>query len=459
MRIRSIIITLFILPVLGLITVPQLPKHSVQIFFGHLLAESGSHSRSTKLYGNLPQHQLDIYRPDNGQDTGATPDKKPIILFLYGGGWREGAREIYEFVGAALTKRGYTTIIPDYRVYPEVSFPKFIEDAALAYFWVWKNIARSGANSRPIIVMGHSAGAHSAAMIALNPAYLAKYADAPPPPTALIGISGPYAFDPTTWPTTKDIFATAPTPDAARPSAHVGSEAPPALLLHGLKDTTVRMFNLETLQANYRKAGRKVVVKTYPNMSHIDIVLTIARPLRWRASVLKDITDFIQNLPPQIQPPHEQTTAGALRKTIDATMEAFIKAAKLAGHSINKTMIDIEFLPAPHKPSALPKNKMAVYGFWGDGAWLKIGKAGPKSNARYQSQHYNLGSTRSTLARSLVEDTHMSSVTGFDRDSPGTWIKRSTHRINILLPSDQPKELLSFLETFLHLDLRPRYEH
>jgi len=295
MRIRPILFSILALPLIGLLAMPLLPKHSVQIFFGQLLAESGNHSRTTLTYGTHPRHQLDIYRPAKLKTTAGAKDK-PVILFLYGGGWREGKKEIYEFVGAAFAKRGYTTIIADYRVHPEVSFPGFVEDAALAYHWVWKNIARDSKKdtSTPIIVMGHSAGAHSAAMIALNPDYIAKFDKNTPRPAALIGVSGPYAFDPTTWATTKDIFKTAPSADAARPAAHVDRNAPPAFLLHGIKDTTVRMFNLNTLKANYRKTGRKVATKTYDNLAHIDIILTIARPLRWRASVFDDINRFIE---------------------------------------------------------------------------------------------------------------------------------------------------------------------
>ena len=291
---------------------------SAQILFSKLVSESGRHRLKTLAYGNHPRHKLDIYQPkvategtgDNegtdkneGKDGNVNAETRPIVLFLYGGGWRDGSRQSYGYVGAALAARGITTIIPDYRTFPEVSFPGFIEDAARAYHWVWKNFARG----RPIIVMGHSAGAHSAAMIALNGEYLAVHDADTPRPAALIGISGPYAFDPTTWQSTRDIFATAANADAARPAAHVDGQAPPALLLHGLKDTTVRLWNLETLSQNYRKQGRPVTTKTYPQLGHIDIVLTIARPLRWRAPVLNDITRFIDNLPELERRPPEQT--------------------------------------------------------------------------------------------------------------------------------------------------------
>jgi len=144
---------------------------------------------------------------------------------------------------------------------------------------------------------------------------------------------------------------------------------------------------------------------------------------------------------------------------VENALTAFVTVAELAGDPIPRTMMVVEYLDAPHnQPTRLPAGKMAVYGFWGEGVWLKIGKAGPNSNARYTSQHYNLGSAQSTLAGSLANDPRMQSVNGFDPQAPGGWIKAATHRVNILLPSRRQKELLSLLEAFLHLRLRPLYE-
>jgi hypothetical protein len=101
---------------------------------------------------------------------------------------------------------------------------------------------------------------------------------------------------------------------------------------------------------------------------------------------------------------------------------------------------------------------MAIYAFWSNGEWLKIGQAGPKSAARYTSQHYNPNSSMSNLAKSLANDLRMKEVLGFDSQNPGQWVKGSACRVNILLPSDKRQELLSLLEVFLHARLRPRYE-
>ena len=144
---------------------------------------------------------------------------------------------------------------------------------------------------------------------------------------------------------------------------------------------------------------------------------------------------------------------------VTAAVSDFETVSKIAGGSIRLADCVLEFLPAPHvPPQRLPEGKMAVYGFWWNGEWLKIGKVGPRSSARYTSQHYNLDSGRSTLAASLANDDEIKSADRFDPSSPGNWIKANTNRVNILIPADRRYDLLSLLESFLHVRLSPRYE-
>ena len=147
------------------------------------------------------------------------------------------------------------------------------------------------------------------------------------------------------------------------------------------------------------------------------------------------------------------------RKEMESALEAFIIVAELAGEPIRLDEIQVEFLPAPHKqPSNLPIGKMAIYAFWSNNEWLKIGQAGPKSAARYISQHYNPNSSMSNLAKSLANDIRMKDILKFDSHNAGQWVKASTCRVNILMPANRRQELLSLLEAFLHARLRPRYE-
>lgn len=137
----------------------------------------------------------------------------------------------------------------------------------------------------------------------------------------------------------------------------------------------------------------------------------------------------------------------------------FVTVARLAGVELRADDIRIEELPAPHvPPKSLPGGYMAVYVFSYRDWVLKVGKAGPKSQARYTSQHYNLGSARSTLAASLIEDADLllpKEETNFRIDE---WIKKNVDRVNILMPSVYGIPVLTLLESFLQCRLRPRYE-
>ena len=147
------------------------------------------------------------------------------------------------------------------------------------------------------------------------------------------------------------------------------------------------------------------------------------------------------------------------RYEMESALAAFVIVAELAGESIQLSELTVEYLEATHRqPSILPTGKVAIYAFWWNDTWLKIGKVGPKSAARYTSQHYNPKSSNSNLAKSLINDQKMIEVAGIDVQNSGDWLKKSTYRVNILISLQRRKELLSFLEAFLHVRLNPKYE-
>lgn len=261
-----------------------------------LVAESGANVRRGITYGPSPRHRLDVYEPVSAQNA-------PIVLFFYGGSWTSGDRAYYGFLATALAKRGYTTVVADYRLHPEVSFPAFVDDAARAYGWAWRTLAKGQDRARPIYVMGHSAGAHIAALLALDPGYRNRFSPGSPRPAGLIGLSGPYAFDPTTWDTTAEIFATtAGNPDAARPVAVARASQESAgglrvLLLHGSSDTVVTPQASVELKRVLEARGANVTKIDYPLIGHIGLITAYARPLRWRASTLDDTLRFLARHP------------------------------------------------------------------------------------------------------------------------------------------------------------------
>jgi acetyl esterase/lipase len=141
-------------------------------------------------YAEGARHTLDVCRPKSA--TAA-----PIIVFFYGGGWRSGSKRTYRYVAKALARRGYVAVLLDYRIYPQVRYPDFLDDGALAVRWVKDNAKRFGGDPQKIFLMGHSAGAHIAAMLAIDATWLQKVGLVPGRDIAgLIGISGPYDFLP-----------------------------------------------------------------------------------------------------------------------------------------------------------------------------------------------------------------------------------------------------------------------
>jgi acetyl esterase/lipase len=262
---------------------------SLDSIFNAVVTEGGVEIEQNIVYGPRGRHRLDIYRAAHGREV------LPVVIFYYGGGWTKGERSTYQFLGAALATRGITTVIPDYRLFPEVQFPDFVDDAARAYRWTSERFTEGCPAGRPVIVMGHSAGAYMAAMLALDATLSSGRASTFRQPAAFIGLAGPYAFDPTTWPSTRAIFTRAASePDRARPIAFARPGAPPTLLVHGRDDTMVQLYNSRDLATALQTRGNIVRSIEYPDIGHVGLVLAIARPFRWRAPVLEDVVAFIK---------------------------------------------------------------------------------------------------------------------------------------------------------------------
>jgi acetyl esterase/lipase len=237
-------------------------------------------------YGRENRQVLDIYQPP-------AQAPSPTVVFFYGGGWEEGERGDYFFVGSALAARGFATVIPDYRVFPEVRFPVFIEDAAEALRWTVDHIAEFGGDPRRLIVMGHSAGAHIAAMLAFDRKWLAGVGfDAKSDLNAIIGLAGPYDFLPLHSETLKEIFGPEPGLAATQPINFVEVDAPPAFLATGRRDRSVDPGNTVRMAARIKSAGCKVQVRLYDRVNHRTLIGAFARPLRFLAPVLEDVVDF-----------------------------------------------------------------------------------------------------------------------------------------------------------------------
>lgn len=238
-------------------------------------------------YGTNSRQRLDVYRPSG------TGGNLPVIVFFYGGSWNSGSKDGYAWLGRALASRGFVVVIPDYRLYPEVRFPAFVEDGAAATRWAIANTRSYGGDPKRIVVAGHSAGAHTAAMLALDPQWLGKDRSSV---RGFAGLAGPYDFLPFDGPITRRTFGSYPDLPATQPLTFAGSGDPPAFLATGAEDGTVKAKNSDNLARKLRAAGVPVERVTYPGLGHIGILTAIAKPFRGRASVLDDVAGFARRV-------------------------------------------------------------------------------------------------------------------------------------------------------------------
>lgn len=239
-------------------------------------------------YGMAPRQKLDIYKPK-----GATASL-PSVVFFYGGSWKRGSRSDYAFVGEALAEQGFIVAVADYRTYPDVKFPTFVDDAAKAVAWMSENAADHGGLTSDIHLIGHSAGAHIAALLALDSSYLRAAGSDRSILGPWVGLAGPYAFYPSEIRSVRSIFADSPE-DQARPITFASADAPSALLLHGADDTTVYPSNSLKLAKALRDKGVEAQSYLYDGVGHAPLVLSLARPFTGIAPTLKDATAFFKD--------------------------------------------------------------------------------------------------------------------------------------------------------------------
>ncbi len=257
-------------------------------------AAFGSHERQLDIaYGEDPQHRLDAYVPVE-----AGTEARPLVVFWHGGRWNSGDKAEYRFVGAALAESGYAAVLPNYRHYPQVLMPGFMEDAARAALWAAEHASDLGADPNRVYLMGHSSGAHLAALLTLDTRYFAATGRPAPRIAGVIGLSGPYDFLPLREPDVREMFGPPEKYAQSQPINFVRPGAPPMLLIHGSNDGRVWPKNSVNLAAALRACGAAVTLKLYRERGHADTLAALSIPARRRAPTLADIAAFIN--PPRV---------------------------------------------------------------------------------------------------------------------------------------------------------------
>lgn len=259
------------------------------------LTPDGSFDKTEGIaYGADPRQKLDVYVPSH------PVANAPVVVFFYGGSWNSGSRSDYGFVGEALASRGIVAVLADYRLYPQVRYPLFLEDGAKAVAWTHEHIRQFSGNPQRLYLMGHSSGAYNAAMLALDPDLLGAVGLSPHNLSGWIGLAGPYDFLPIKNPDVRPVFFWPDSPPQSQPINHVSRGSPPALLMAATDDELVNPArNTGGLARKLREAGVPVQDLYFSRPGHATLVATLSRPMRGLAPVLEQIAAFVKATPGQ----------------------------------------------------------------------------------------------------------------------------------------------------------------
>jgi acetyl esterase/lipase len=236
-----------------------------------------------KDYGQNPRQKLDIYMPRERSGP------LPIVMFVHGGSWQEGNKHPYAFVGRALAAKGFMAMVMNYRLFPESRYPAFVEDVDFALRWAQENGESLGGNPDKLFAMGHSAGAYNIAQAVLDERYAATRAKL----AGVVTLAGPFDFLPLDSRITIKVFGEVPDLPDTQPVNHSRTDAPPFLILHGSADTTVYPKNAIALDKALKSMGASSTLKIYDGVSHVGILLALAKPLR-KTPVLEDAVAFMR---------------------------------------------------------------------------------------------------------------------------------------------------------------------
>ena len=275
-----------------------LPACSGQKLLNTLTVETGYTRASNIVFDEKTGLKTDVYTPKGAANA-------PVVVFFFGGRWSEGDKDLYEFVGGALAKQGFVAVVPNYRLYPQVKFPAFVQDSASVVRWAHDNAARYGGDANRLFVMGHSAGAYNAAMLAIDEQYLKAVGGSRRWLKGMIGLAGPYDFLPFTDADIIDMFGPPERYADTQPINHVDGQNPPMLLMHGEDDTSVFIKNSRNLANKIKAAGGPVETVWYPKLSHAWIVATLSTTLQKQSDVMAYTKDFVlrkSGLKPDVEP-------------------------------------------------------------------------------------------------------------------------------------------------------------
>ncbi len=251
-------------------------------------------------YGPGDRQRFDVYVPGRSPDATGPASGSPLVIFVYGGSWSTGDRRDYRFAGQALAAQGFTVMVVDYRLYPQVRYPGFLEDCARAVGYGLEHARELGADPRRVFLVGHSAGAYNVAMLALDPRWLRAVGHSPDELAGWVGLAGPYDFLPIDDAGVKLVFDWPATSPDTQPIRHVDDLARPLPAFIGVAAhdaTVIPARNSLPLVERLRARGTAVTFRSYEHVGHGLLVGSLQWPLTAFSDVLDDTAAFIRSTP------------------------------------------------------------------------------------------------------------------------------------------------------------------
>ena len=247
-----------------------------------------------------PRLKYDLYLPARAHDD---LDATPVVVFFYGGSWNRGDKSEYEFVGRRLAALGYIIAVANYRLYPEVRYPDFLEDGAKSIVHLRTELAQSRYShlkpAQDFVLMGHSAGAYNAAMLALDPRWLQKADGAAKVRIrGFIGLAGAYNIYPIGDTDVQPVFHHPDYPPESQPIQFAGNtNLPKALLLSPESDTLVSIErNSKALHQSLLAAGNQSTLQSVPGTDHVTLIGTLSPLLFFKGSTARPIDEFLRQV-------------------------------------------------------------------------------------------------------------------------------------------------------------------
>lgn len=240
----------------------------------------------------LPEKQLNVFAPKNRNYT------YPVLLFIHGGSWRSGNKELYTRLGKRFARRKVVMVIMDYPLAPDYKVNVMAKASARGVQWVHDNIAVYGGDPEQIYVSGHSAGGHLAALVAVRDEYFDTLGISNPIAGAvLIDPAGldmySYLIESNIAPGTSHRRAFTDDPEVWKdtsPMYHLHGEMPPMMIMVGGRTEPSIPIGVNRFREAYKPFDPQPLYYFQKRKKHIPMIVQF---LYTPSRVFKWVLDFV----------------------------------------------------------------------------------------------------------------------------------------------------------------------